>query len=54
MVERAGPGGEGLAIDHFSPKALENYLKKFDTAFKGYDLSYLRCFFNDSYEVDDA
>ena len=34
--------------------AAENYFKKFDEAFKGYDISYLRSFFNDSYEVDDA
>jgi hypothetical protein len=54
MVERAAPGGEGYAIDHFSLQAANNYFKKFDEAFKGHDLSYLRAFFNDSYEVDDA
>ncbi len=54
MVERAAPGGEGYAIDHFSASAARNYFKRFDEAFKGYDLSYLRGFFNDSYEVDDA
>lgn len=54
MVERAAPGGEGYAIDHFSSKAATNYFKRFDEAFKGFDLSYLRAFFNDSYEVDDA
>ena len=54
MVERAAPGGEGYAIDHFSATAANNYFKRFDEAFKGYDLSYLRGFFNDSYEVDDA
>lgn len=54
MVERAAPGGEGYAIDHFSAKASANYFKRFDEAFKGYDISYLRAFFNDSYEVDDA
>ncbi len=54
MVERAAPGGEGYAIDHFSATAARNYFKRFDEAFKGYDLSYLRGFFNDSYEVDDA
>ncbi len=54
MVERAAPGGEGYAIDHFSATAAKNYFKKFDEAFKGHDLSYLRSFFNDSYEVDDA
>ncbi|HEX6226517.1 MAG TPA: glycosyl hydrolase, partial [Chryseolinea sp.] len=54
MVERAGPGGEGNVIDHFSAQALKNYLKYFDNAFKGQDLRSLRAFFNDSYEVDDA
>ncbi|MBO0720116.1 MAG: glycoside hydrolase family 2 protein, partial [Blastocatellia bacterium] len=54
LVERAAPGGEGNVIDHFSDRALGNYLKKFDQAFAGYDISSLRAFFNDSYEVDDA
>jgi hypothetical protein len=54
MVERAAPGGEGYAMDHFSSAAAKNYFKHFDQAFKGYDLSWLRGFFNDSYEVDDA
>ncbi|HUC83117.1 MAG TPA: glycosyl hydrolase [Flavisolibacter sp.] len=54
MVERAAPGGEGYAIDHFSAQAANNYFNRFDAAFKGFDLSSLRAFFNDSYEVDDA
>ena len=54
MVERAGPGGEGNVIDHFSATALKNYLEHFDKAFNGRDLNSLRSFFNDSYEVDDA
>lgn len=54
MVERAAPGGEGYAIDHFSKQAAQRYFKPFDTAFKGLDLKNLRGFFNDSYEVDDA
>ena len=54
MVERAAPGGEGNVIDHFSKEALQNYLLKFDEAFKGRDIKSLRAFFNDSYEVDDA
>src|SRR5687768_14218586 len=29
MVERAAPGGEGYAIDHFSLNAATNYFKKF-------------------------
>jgi hypothetical protein len=54
MVERAAPGGEGYAIDHFSSKAAKNYFSRFDKAFQGKNISYLRAFFNDSYEVDDA
>ncbi|MFT3827240.1 MAG: glycosyl hydrolase [Chitinophagaceae bacterium] len=54
QVERAAPGGEGDVIDHFNSKAVNNYLSHFDKAFEGKDISYLRCFFNDSYEVDDA
>lgn len=54
MVERAGPGGEGNVIDHFSRRAIDRYLSKFDSAFEGHDISSLRAFFNDSYEVDDA
>jgi len=54
MVERAGPGGEGDVIDHFSGLAIDNYLKHFDSIFKDYDIKSLRGYFNDSYEVDDA
>ncbi|GAB4033044.1 glycosyl hydrolase [Spirosoma gilvum] len=54
MVERAGPGGEGDVIDHFSKAATEHYLKRFDEAFKGRNVKGIRAFFNDSYEVDDA
>jgi hypothetical protein len=54
MVERAAPGGEGYVIDHFSKPALDHYLDRFDQAFKGQDISGIRAFFNDSYEVDDA
>lgn len=54
QVERAAPGGEGNVIDHFSSAALDHYLNRFDKAFQGHDLSGLRGFFNDSYEVDDA
>lgn len=54
MVERAAPGGEGNVIDHFSATALRRYLSRFDSALKDTDLSKLRAFFNDSYEVDDA
>jgi hypothetical protein len=54
LVERAGPGGEGDVIDHFSDKAIDNYLGHFTSSFNGYDISGLRAYFNDSYEVDDA
>ncbi|HYG17349.1 MAG TPA: glycosyl hydrolase, partial [Ohtaekwangia sp.] len=54
MVERAGPGGEGNVIDHFSSQALKQYLNRFDSAFRRNDITSLRAFFNDSYEVDDA
>jgi hypothetical protein len=54
MVERAGPGGEGNVIDHFSKQALNHYLTKFDEALDGKSLQGLRAYFNDSYEVDDA
>jgi hypothetical protein len=53
MVERAGPGGEGNVIDHFSEDALKNYLIKFDEAYASRDIRF-RAYFNDSYEVDDA
>jgi hypothetical protein len=54
LVERAGPGGEGNVIDHFSKGALTNYLNRFDSALHNHDIRSLRAFFNDSYEVDDA
>lgn len=54
LVERAGPGGEGDVIDHFSKTATEHYLARFDEAFKGRNVKGVRAFFNDSYEVDDA
>jgi len=54
MVERAGPGGEGNVIDHFSREVLGRYLSRFDRAFAGCDVTSMRAYFNDSYEVDDA
>ncbi len=49
-VKRAAPGGEGYTVNHYSRKALEQYVSRFDTTFvkagKG-----LRSIFNDSYEV---
>lgn len=54
MVERASPEGEGDEIDYFSRKALYKHLKTFESAFDNTDVSYIRLFFNDFYEVDDA
>jgi len=54
QVERAAPGGEGNVIDHFAREPITHYLQRFDSAFANRDLSGLRAFFNDSYEVDDA
>ncbi|WP_423129522.1 glycosyl hydrolase [Gaoshiqia sp. Z1-71] len=54
MVERAGTGGEGNVIDHFSETAARRFLKDFDDNASQIDLTGLRAFFNDSYEVDDA
>lgn len=53
MVERAAPGGEGYALDHFS-EAADDYFAHFSEALAGHDTDDLRAFFNDSYEVDDA
>ncbi len=54
LVERAAPDGEGFVIDHFSQAAIRAYLSRFDRAFGQRPLAWLRAFFNDSYEVDDA
>ncbi len=48
------PVARGNVIDHFSVNALNHYLARFDSAFANYDITGLRAFFNDSYEVDDA
>ncbi len=53
-VKRAAPGGEGLVIDHFDRKAVENYLKHIEGAFERTGTPYPHTFFNDSYEVADA
>jgi hypothetical protein len=52
-VKRAAPGGEGYTLDHFSGKALKDYLKAFDAAF-GDNLHGVQAFYNDSYEVFGA
>ncbi|HJZ41716.1 MAG TPA: glycosyl hydrolase [Bacteroidales bacterium] len=54
LVERAGPGGEGDVIDHFSAQAVGRYLSHFSEKLGSVDLTGLRAYFNDSYEVDDA
>jgi hypothetical protein len=52
-VKRAAPGGEGYTLDHFSKISLNNYFKKWDTAF-GNSAHGVRAFYNDSYEVYNA
>ena len=34
-VKRAAPGGEGYVMDHFSARAVKNYLGRFERAFAG-------------------
>jgi hypothetical protein len=45
-------GGEGLVMDHFSEKAFQQYIKRFDDSWK--KVPEVRSFFNDSYEVYEA
>lgn len=54
QVKRAAPGGEGLVLDPFSPKALDHYLARFDTAFEGFPEGLLRAQFHDSFEYYGA
>ncbi|WP_207427060.1 glycosyl hydrolase [Pedobacter sp. SYSU D00535] len=53
MVKRAAPGGEGFTLNHFSRPALNEYLSRFDKAFKASPPN-VRAFYNDSYEVYNA
>ena len=53
-VKRAAPGGEGYVIDHFSARAVKDYLLHFDKAFATSGGSFPHNFFNDSYEVYKA
>jgi len=53
-VKRAAPGGEGFVMDHFSKRAVKNYLSRFETAFTESRTAYPHNFFNDSYEVYGA
>jgi hypothetical protein len=50
-VKRAAPGGEGLVLDHYSKKAVNEYLNIFETAFLKSKCPVPNTFFNDSYEV---
>lgn len=50
-VKRAAPGGEGYVMNHFSAKAVSNYLGRFERAFAETSTDYPHNFFNDSYEV---
>lgn len=50
-VKRAAPGGEGYVMNHFSQKAVADYLDNFTQAFAQSSSSYPNSFFNDSYEV---
>lgn len=60
-VKRAAPGGEGYVMNHFSARAVKNYLGRFERAFAGEfadgtaaPTAYPHNFFNDSYEVYKA
>ncbi|TWV13086.1 glycosyl hydrolase family 2 [Bacteroidaceae bacterium HV4-6-C5C] len=61
-VKRAAPGGEGYVMNHFSARAVKNYLERFEKAFagkfrngkNGESTAYPHNFFNDSYEVYGA
>ena len=60
-VKRAAPGGEGYVMNHFSARAVKNYLGRFECAFDGKfkdtaggATAYPHNFFNDSYEVYGA
>ena len=53
-VKRAAPGGEGYVIDHFSARAVKDYLLHFDKAFATSGVAFPHNFFNDSYEVYKA
>ena len=50
QVKRAAPGGKGYTVDHYSKKALDDYLIPFTKAFEKSSQK-ARAIFNDSYEV---
>ncbi len=53
-VKRAAPRGEGYVMDHFSARAVRNYLQRFEEAFARTSTPYPHDLFNDSYEVYKA
>ncbi len=54
MVKRAAPGNEGLVINPFSEKSMQDYLERFDSAFSGYTGRMPRSQYHDSYEYYGA
>ena len=54
MVKRAGPGGEGLVLDPYSPAAMERYLAPFTKAFAAFPRGLVRGQFHDSFEYYGA
>src|SRR6266850_4924316 len=53
-VKRAAPGGEGNVLDPYSVTALNQYLARFDQAFKDYHGEMPRSQFHDSFEYYGA
>ena len=53
-VKRAAPGNIGLVLDPFSPRALKNYLVRYDDAFSNFTGGKLRAQYHDSYEYYNA
>jgi len=49
-VKRPAPGGEGPMLNLIYPPAVTNFLKRFTTAFAGYDGPKPRAMYHDSYE----
>jgi len=49
-VKRAAPGGRGPMLNPFYPKAMDDYMKWFDSAFDSYTGPKPRAVFQDSYE----
>ncbi|HPO12794.1 MAG TPA: glycosyl hydrolase [Candidatus Hydrogenedentes bacterium] len=50
MVKRSAPGGAGHMLNPFYGEAVQQYLKRFDTAFSGYQGLMPRAMYHDSYE----